>query len=64
MPCVPSRKTSRKEHAGAPNLQGAPTLDQDRYQTDEQAVLPEQSIVELSTKVRVLLRFITHLVKT
>lgn len=50
MPCVPGR-TGGTEQAVAVNMQGSSSLNQIRPQDEERAVLPEQSIVELSTKV-------------
>ncbi|KAH8704165.1 fungal-specific transcription factor domain-containing protein [Talaromyces proteolyticus] len=54
VPCVPSRNTGASpssEQSVAVNTQASPSLDQTRSEDEERAVLPEQSIVELTTKI-------------
>lgn len=58
--CVPSRKIGAAEKDVAVDTQASSSLDQIRPGDEEKAVLPEQSILELSTKVRFPLGFIAH----
>lgn len=60
VPCVPSRKIGATEKDVAVGTQASFSLDQIRPRDEEKAVLPEQSILELSTKVRFLLGFLAH----